>query len=260
MNNINSIQRRAKLRPYVLSIAGFDPSAGAGVLADIKCFEQNEVYGFGICSALTIQTDRDFLKNEWLDATQIIEQIAPLLLHFKVAAAKIGLIKDISVLLEVIDYLKKNQPGIKIVMDPVLRASAGYAFHDWDNGLKQLLPTLRQIDLFTPNYPEILRLGGNADVFKTAEAWSLYCPILLKGGHMAIHRGTDFLYIKGQKHELRPVVPNIYQKHGSGCVLSATITAGLALGRSLLPACTWAKANTEHFLNSNESLLGYHKL
>ena len=49
-------------RPYVMSIAGFDPTAGAGLLADIKCFELLDVYGFGICTALTIQTDSDFLR------------------------------------------------------------------------------------------------------------------------------------------------------------------------------------------------------
>jgi hydroxymethylpyrimidine/phosphomethylpyrimidine kinase len=66
-------------RPYVISIAGFDPSAGAGVLSDLKCFEAHRVYGFGICSALTIQTDSDFLKNDWLSDTQIIDQLHPLL-------------------------------------------------------------------------------------------------------------------------------------------------------------------------------------
>src|SRR5690349_11279118 len=119
-----------KNRLYVLSIAGFDPSAGAGVLADVKCFEQHEVYGFGICSALTVQTDSDFIKNDWLDAAQIINQLAPLLAKFPIAACKIGLIKDRVVLLEVIAYLKLHIPSLKIVVDPVLKASSGYEFHD----------------------------------------------------------------------------------------------------------------------------------
>ncbi|MEQ7801425.1 hydroxymethylpyrimidine/phosphomethylpyrimidine kinase [Pedobacter sp. ASV1-7] len=248
------------LRPYVMSIAGFDPSAGAGVLADIKCFEQQEVYGFGICSALTIQTDIDFFKNEWLNAPQIIEQTAPLLSRFKIAAVKIGLIKNISVLMEVISHLKKQQSDIKIVMDPVLKASAGYDFHDWENGLKQLLPVLKQIDLITPNYTEMLRLGGDNEVYTTAKIWSAHCPVLLKGGHSAKNIGTDYLYVDDQIHELHPGTTSIYQKHGSGCVLSAAITASLAKGKELLEACTSAKVSTEHFLNSNESLLGYHKL
>ncbi|WP_316819015.1 hydroxymethylpyrimidine/phosphomethylpyrimidine kinase [Pedobacter nyackensis] len=247
-------------RPYVMSIAGFDPTAGAGILADIKCFEQNETYGFGICSALTVQTDSEFLKNSWLSVTEIIDQMAPLLYRFKVAAVKIGLIKDIAVLLEVIAYLKKHQTTIKIVLDPVLKASAGYAFHDWDAGLKHLLPVLKQINLITPNYPEMLSMGGQEEVFTAAGSWSAYCPVLLKGGHMKTHIGTDYLFENKKMVELKPSVTKVYQKHGSGCVLSAAITATLAKNHTLLDACKHAKKYTEQFLNSNESLLGHHKL
>lgn len=254
------MERTSRLRPYVMSIAGFDPSAGAGILADIKCFEQHEVYAFGICTALTVQTDHVFLKNEWLNAGQIIDQIAPLLAAFQISAVKIGLIKDITVLLEVITYLKQQQSVIKIVMDPVLSASAGYTFHNWKDGLKLLLPVLKQIDLITPNYLEMKRLGNETEVFTTAQTWSAYCPVLLKGGHIDTHLGTDFLYIDGEVNVLKPGTTDIHQKHGSGCVLSAAITAGLAKGKVLPEACIWAKAYTELFLNSNETLLGYHKL
>lgn len=247
-------------KPYVMSIAGFDPTGGAGLLADIKCFEQNDVYGFGICSALTIQTDRDFLKNDWLEASQIIDQMLPLLSRYPIVAVKIGLIKSIEVLLEVMACLKSHQPAVKIVMDPVLKASAGYEFHDWEDGLKQLLPVLKQISLITPNYLEMVNLGGQQEVFSTAKSWSAYCPVLLKGGHMETNTGTDFLFEHGSLHELKPTCTKIHQKHGSGCVLSAAITAGLAKTNNLLGACIQAKKYTEQFLNSNDTLLGYHKL
>lgn len=243
-----------------MSIAGFDPTGGAGLLGDIKCFEQHEVYGFGICSALTIQTDFDFFKNDWLDAGRIIDQMLPLLSHFPVAAVKIGLIKSIDVVLEVIACLKNQAPAIKIIMDPVLKASAGYTFHDWENGLEQLLPVLNQIDLITPNYTEMLNLGGQDEAFTTARNWSAYCPVLLKGGHMETNTGTDFLFENGLLHELKPASTKIYQKHGSGCVLSAAITAELAKTNTLLTACVQAKKYTAQFLNSNDTLLGYHKL
>jgi hydroxymethylpyrimidine/phosphomethylpyrimidine kinase len=247
-------------RPYVMSIAGFDPTAGAGLLADVKCFEQHEVYGFGICSALTIQTDHDFLKNDWLNAEQIIDQMRPLLHRFEISAVKIGLIKSITVLLEVIANLKKYAPNIRIVMDPVLKASAGYEFHDWEDGLNKLRPVLKQIDLITPNYPEMLSLGAKTEAFETAKGWAAYCPVLLKGGHLETNIGTDYLFEHGQVHELKPEVAHIHQKHGSGCVLSAAITAKLALGLSLSDACIQAKKYVEQFLNSNNTLLGYHKL
>lgn len=247
-------------RPYVMSIAGFDPTGGAGILADIKCFEQNDVYGFGICSALTVQTENDFLKNSWLGAVEMIDQMTPLLSRFKVSAVKIGLIEGVEVLLEVIAYIKKHQRDIKIVMDPVLKASAGYVFHDWDDGLKQLTPVLKQIDLITPNYIEMVSLGGQEDVLTMAKSWSAYCPVLLKGGHMKTHVGTDYLFDNKKLYELKPDVTKIHQKHGSGCVLSAAITSALAKKNTLLNACKQAKKYTEQFLNSNESLLGHHKL
>lgn len=246
-------------RPYVMSIAGFDPTAGAGLLADIKCFELLGVYGFGICTALTIQTDREFLHNDWLDAAQIIDQIEPLLTKFQVSAVKIGLIKDISVILQVVNYLKKHSPEIQIVMDPVLKATAGFEFHQWEDGLRTLQPVLKQIDLLTPNYPEMMTLGGKQEVFASAEAWSAYSPVLLKGGHCEIQTGTDYLFVAGKAHELKPLNTNVYPKHGSGCVLSSAITAYLAKGSSLLEACILAKRHVEQFLNSNQTLLGYHK-
>lgn len=254
------MKSKTAYRPYVMSIAGFDPTAGAGLLADIKCFELLEVYGFGICTALTIQTDSDFLKNDWLGAAQIIDQMSPLLSRFRISAVKIGLIKDISVMLQVVTYLKKHAPDIRIVMDPVLKASAGYEFHDWQDGLKELQPVLKQIDLITPNYPEMMSLGGKQEVFATAEAWAVYAPVLLKGGHLEAHTGTDYLFAHGNIHELKPRSTRIYQKHGSGCVLSSAIAAQLAKGFSLTEACILAKEYVEQFLNSNQSLLGYHKL
>ncbi|WP_316789026.1 hydroxymethylpyrimidine/phosphomethylpyrimidine kinase [Pedobacter frigoris] len=250
------------LRPYVISIAGFDPSAGAGVLADVKCFEQHQVYGFGICSSLTIQNDTDFIKNQWISAQQIIAQLAPLLNKFKVAVCKIGLIENIKVLLQVTTYLKQHNPDIKIVLDPVLTATAGFEFHDWQNGLTQLIPVLKQISLITPNYHEFKKMGNAADedMHKAASGWARYCPVLLKGGHNAYAPGTDFLFEYGSFQTLEPTTQEIEQKHGSGCILSASIAANLALGYSLTEACKLAKAYIEQFLNSNSTLLGYHSL
>jgi len=244
-------------RPYVISIAGFDPSAGAGVLADIKCFEQHQVYGFGICSALTIQTDTEFLKNDWLDSLQIIAQLDPLMARFKVTACKIGLIKDVSVLHEVVGYIRSKEADLKIIIDPVLKSSSGYEFHDWANGIQTLAPVLKQIDLITPNYNEMLSLGGQME---SISFWAQHCPVLLKGGHSPALRGTDYLYEGGNIHEFSPGVADVHQKHGSGCVLSAAIAANVALGYSLKQACSNAKLYIEKFLNSNNTLLGYHSL
>ena len=243
-------------RPYVMSIAGFDPSAGAGLLADIKCFEQHKVYGFGVCSALTVQTDVSFISSEWKDAKQIIGQLSPIMNKFSIAACKIGLVKDLAVLLEVVSFMKSINERIKLILDPVLQSSSGYSFHDWN--LEGLMPVLSKLDLITPNYQEMQRMGNRFNVEQAAATWSTHCPVLLKGGHNETAPGRDILFQQDKVIEIETTLPSVYEKHGSGCVLSAAITANLSLGCSLEEACRKGKIYTAQFLQSNSSLLGYH--
>ena len=105
-------------RPFVLSIAGLDPSAGAGLLADIKTFEALGTYGLGVCTALTVQTDVRFISAEWQSAAQIIAQAQPLLESFPVQYCKIGIMKDVHTMLEVINTIKGLTPDIRIVLEP----------------------------------------------------------------------------------------------------------------------------------------------
>ncbi len=116
-------------RPYALSIAGFDPSAGAGVLADIKTFETNGVYGLGVVSALTWQNDVEFEKIEWMDCYKIIQQVSILLLRFDIKYIKIGLVESMNVLHQLIGFLKARIKYPVIIFDPVMKASAGFVFH-----------------------------------------------------------------------------------------------------------------------------------
>lgn len=248
----------AKYRPIVLSIAGLDPTAGAGLLADIKCFEQHEVYGFGICSAVTAQTDDEFFAVDWMDASQIIKQLMPLKDKFIVVACKIGLIKDPYVLEEVLKFMRSSWPDIKIVVDPILKASAGYQFREGKSYAEQFFKLLDLMDLITPNYLEMCSMSKGTDVKITAADWSVHCPVLLKGGHNDDEIGTDYLYDRSEAFRLETGVAKVSEKHGSGCVLSASITAYLALGYRLPDACLLAKSYIERFLNSNTTLLGYH--
>jgi hydroxymethylpyrimidine/phosphomethylpyrimidine kinase len=249
----------AEFRPIVMSIAGLDPTAGAGLLADIKCFEQHQVYGFGICSSVTVQTDVKFCSVQWMNAAQIIEQISPLMEKFEVLACKIGLIKDLDVLEDVLKFLRASWPKIKIVVDPILKASAGYGFQDGKSYAHKFFSLLPLIDLVTPNYLEMDGMRGFRDIETAASAWAAYCPVLLKGGHNEMDPGTDHLFIGGTRQRFDPKGTGLSAKHGSGCVLSASITAYLALEYDLPQACRSAKAYIENFLNSNTRLLGYHE-
>lgn len=246
-------------RPYVLTIAGFDPSGGAGVLADCKTFEQHGVYGFGVCTALTAQTDDSFLNLHWLTAEQILEQLQPLINKFEIVACKIGIIDSPDTLIEVIRFLKEQNPAMQIVWDPVLKASAGFDFHTIDtfHSLEAILAT---VTLVTPNYNELQLLRSITGEELIKEEKAMFCSVLLKGGHRPDAIGTDTLYESAGHTVITAGVEQAFPKHGSGCVLAAAITANLAKGHSLKEACQLAKQYVETFLNSNQSLLGYHTI
>ncbi|MEI6507146.1 MAG: hydroxymethylpyrimidine/phosphomethylpyrimidine kinase [Bacteroidota bacterium] len=249
-----------KTRPYVLSIAGFDPSGGAGVLADIKTFEANKVYGFGVVSALTFQNDTDFEKVEWVPLEKIIEQVSILQKRFQFEYIKIGLIENLEILNQLILHLNSNISNPKIIWDPILKASAGFDFHDEIN--KKLLEVIsKNSSLVTPNFEEIKKLTDEEEEKNAAKKLSKYCNVFLKGGHNENDLGRDFLFTTdGKEFSFRAKQKLERAKHGSGCVLSSAITANLAKGFKLHRACMKAKQYTAEFLNSNKDLLGYHKI
>jgi hydroxymethylpyrimidine/phosphomethylpyrimidine kinase len=231
-------------RPIALSIAGFDPSGGAGLLADCKTFEEHHVLGLGVCTAITYQTENKFLGLTWQGTAQLEKQLVPILDQYQPKFIKIGLIN-----FEQLNYVLSVIPKrAKIVWDPILNASAGFDFNNCfdPQTIKSLLPS---IYLVTPNLPEfeILHLNQINGV-----------NVLLKGGHsekkddLLILANTDKNVILGQ--ELEKGV----QKHGTGCILSAAIVANLAKDLSLLSACSLAKRYVEDCLISNTSLLAYH--
>lgn len=248
----------SKNRPIVLTIAGFDPSGGAGVLADTKTFEQHKVYGFAINTANTIQTENEFHKIQWTPIDFVLESITALLDNYVVKAVKIGIVPSLDYLGQIVFCLKKHYPFIKIIWDPVLKSSTEFEFLSLQNQAS-LIEISQQIVLITPNYNEIKHFDPKEkDPKKIAKLFSDYCSILLKGGHNTNEIGIDFLYTPNDVHKYLPKTTECYEKHGSGCVLSAAITANLALGQNLKTACENAKTYTENYLSSNPSKLGFH--
>ena len=241
-------------RPYCLTIAGFDPTAGAGVLADIKTFESFGVYGMGIITSNTFQTENEFVDVKWIDVNDILNQMELLMKKYDFKAMKIGLIKDYDTLQKVIRFAKRLSPNIHIVWDPILKSSSGFNFHSEQS--LQLRYLVDYCSLITPNWNEFQTLW-NVDPakFSTVETTS---SILLKGGHRKEKNGCDVLYSAGQSIEIPGNSFHGKSKHGTGCVLSAAIAANLAKGANLLDSCTIAKSYVEKFILSNDSNLGYH--
>jgi len=244
-------------RPIVLSIAGLDPSAGAGLLADIKTFEQHKVYGLGICTAQTLQTESEFLSIRWEKVNDIVTAIEKMLMHYQVRAVKVGIVESLSVLKKIVSTVYSADREIKIIVDPIVASTTGYTFWREAANAEELENILSKVYLLTPNYNEMSALRPGEEK-ESAKELSRFCNVLLKGGHNMEEPAIDHLFVKGEAERIVPEGVTVHRKHGSGCILSSAIAANLAQGFDLISSCRLAKNYIERFLNSNDSLLGYH--
>ncbi|MFL5727852.1 MAG: hydroxymethylpyrimidine/phosphomethylpyrimidine kinase [Cytophagaceae bacterium] len=243
-------------RPYALSIAGLDPSGGAGILADIKAFELSRVQGLSVCTSLTFQNDVNFHAVKWISKEDILSQIDVLYERLKINWVKIGLVENMAVLRTIILHLKKINPDVKIIWDPIIKATAGFVFHQQVNKT-ELEEICREIYLITPNLEEIKFFYDDIPAQEAAEMLAEHTNIFLKGGHTPAVMIRDILWEKKQKQVF--VSDKISSdKRGTGCVLSAVILAGLAKGYSLQESCRQAKSYVTSYIKSNQGLLGYH--
>ena len=245
-------------RPFVLTLAGFDPSAGAGILADIKTFEQLKTYGIAIPTAYTIQTENQFVEMEWVTIENVLFQIELFLKAYTIKAIKIGIVSSLSDLKFIIQKIRSIDSKVPIIWDTVLKSTTEFSFLEIENQ-QDLEFILQAIQLITPNQDEVLKLIPNAiSVEENLNYLRNHTAVLWKGGHKKEAKGTDILLTKNTEISIHPTLKNCSEKHGSGCVLSSAITAYLSLGENVEEACRKAKLYTEKILQSNLSKLAYH--
>lgn len=254
-------------RPYTLTIAGFDPSGGAGVLADCKAFETLDTQGLAVLTANTLQTEDRFVSPGFIGIAAVLEQLDLILRRYPIAAAKVGLAQDGNTLCALLTAIRTRYPAIPIVVDPVLKPTAtatqGAKPQPTTHSLAaQYNPALwmGMATLVTPNLPEYEVLFGQENPANVANTYQT--ALLLKGGHSAEASSvvTDRLYPptpQGQVYQFTQP-RSALSKHGTGCVLSAAITAYLALGRGLPESCQLAQAYVARYIESDRSLLGRH--
>ena len=145
-----------------------------------------------------------------------------------------------------------------IVYDPVLKASAGFEFHNITRDV--FMGAISGVYCITPNIPEANKIFGDDDLQSKLEECSETENVYLKGGHGGGAVITDLLFTSDHTYAFpNDRIPK-GEKHGSGCVLSSALTAQLALGNALEVAAENANAYTHGFLASNETLLGYHNV
>lgn len=242
-------------KPYVLSIAGLDPTAGAGILADVKTFAATGAYGFAVATCLTAQTEDTCESVQWLSMKEIKTQLKPLLENYPISIAKIGAVKDLSMVTDIIDFATSIQPDMKFILDPILSTSSGKEFMRLNADVKTLLS---KVYLITPNYPEMQMLADNQNALEGAMILSMYTNVFLKGGHSNEEALVDRLFTQAVMTEFPKERNAIIKKHGSGCVLSSAIVSFLAQGDSLAEAGEKAAQYMCGFFSSTETKLGLH--
>ena len=246
-------------RPKVLVVAGYDPCAGAGVLADIKTLEALGVYGYAVCTAMTIQNESVIRRVEWLPEAMIFEQMDCCFAAADFDWVKIGITPSLAAAGRIIRHLRQHNPAVRVVLDPVIRASSGTVF--WEGGVDEWEAVAAQCFLVTPNWEEIGWLYPGADVMDRCRELTTRFDshVYLKGGHHPGRPGVDYLWSGGKVEVLEPGGEAVYPKHGSGCVLASLLTAHLSLGFPLSEAAARSKEYIERFLSSNKTLLGWHR-
>jgi hydroxymethylpyrimidine/phosphomethylpyrimidine kinase len=238
--------------PVVLSIAGSDSSAGAGVQADLKTFSSLGVYGLTAVTCVVAEIPGQISRIEPVSTDLVSEQIAVLWRDFPIAAAKTGLLYTAEIVeavaRSIADLLANSATPFPLVIDPVITATSG------DRLLEPGAIELYESKLFplatliTPNVDEAAKLLGQKiddrqSMEKAARALArkYRVSILLKGGHVAGSSAIDLLFADGKITEFAAPFVRGVATHGTGCTYSAAITASLASGLMLEKAIGRAK-------------------
>ena len=232
--------------PVILTIAGFDPSGGAGILADIKTFAAHNCYGVAAITALTIQNTQGVAQVYPIEASKVRECAENLLADGRVSVIKIGMLGDATVATAVSEFLGAH-PALPVVLDPILRSTSGKDLVDSPGAeiLRERL--LKRATLITPNQAEASALTGlkvetveemKAAARKLKEMGAQ--SVVVTGGH---HEKAVDVFFNGAEMQVFSadrVKPE--NTHGTGCTFSSAIAANLALGRHLNDAIVLAKA------------------
>jgi hydroxymethylpyrimidine kinase/phosphomethylpyrimidine kinase len=238
--------------PVCLTIAGLDPSGGAGVIADIKTFSAFRCFAAAAVTSITFQNTTGVFGTEHQTAESVRRQVEPIIEDYEIAALKTGMLPTLEVIEEVA-RLKSRMPNARFIVDPVVRSTSGYDLIDND-ALRSLTKVLFPLaDLITPNRPEAERISGVAiESFEDIESAASVMRsmgarnVLIKGGHLVgdatdHHKATDYLFLDGELRTFEADYIDTTATHGTGCTLAAAIAANLALGEEIGEAVRIAK-------------------
>jgi len=231
----------AEPRPILLTIAGFDPSSGAGASADLKVFAAHGAYGMACLTALTVQSTRGVRAVEAVAPTTVAATLAMLAEDVSFAGIKLGMLAN-GEICRVVNNFLEAQKGVPVVLDPVLRSSSGRELLDLEGDRVMRERLLGRADWTTPNLDEVAELtglrvvqsgdvpGAAAELRRIAhEAGNDRLNIVVTGGHL--DPPDDYLlaadgsscWVPGRRVETKAT-------HGTGCAFSSALLCGLVAG------------------------------
>ncbi len=237
--------------PVVLTIAGFDPSSGAGITADIKTMAAHGCYGVACITALTVQSTQGVSRVETLAAKLVSDTLAELGRDLEIAAVKIGMLGAAEVVAAVSDFLGAAKLP-NVVLDPILRSTSGARLLEPKGEKLMVERLLRLATVITPNLDEAAALSGlpvsNLEEMKAA-ALHLHelgaANVVITGGHL--DKATDLLSFTHPNGGIESQVFKAERQrsrstHGTGCAFASALACHLAQGRQLPEAVLLAKA------------------
>jgi hydroxymethylpyrimidine/phosphomethylpyrimidine kinase len=247
------------MTPVALTIAGSDPSGGAGLQADLKTFHRFGVYGEAVATLITVQNTLGVTRVDRLPADLVTAQISAVIQDIPPQAAKTGALGSREVVQAVAEAAETF--SFPLVVDPVMISKHGARLLDedaWRFLMERLIP---RAFLLMPNLDEAAMLAGfavddRASMLRAAEKLASMgaANVLVKGGHLR-GEALDILYTRdaGVREFCAPRIDTPHT-HGSGCTYSAAITAGLALGAPLADAVARAKEFVTAAIRTNPGL------
>jgi hydroxymethylpyrimidine/phosphomethylpyrimidine kinase len=230
----------------ILTIAGFDPSSGAGVTADLKTFAAHQCYGLAAISALTVQNTQGVQAVYPVDPSLLRDCLQSVAADGQIRVVKVGMLANAAIANVVSEFLQAHA-DLPCVLDPVLRSSSGLPLID-EPGFQFLRDRLlSQVTLVTPNLAEAAALTGlkveGVEAMKEAALKMIELgarAVVVTGGHL--EKPVD---VYGHSGGLETFAGERFKPdniHGAGCTFSSGIAAHLALGRHLVDAIMLAKA------------------
>lgn len=236
-------------RPIVLTIAGFDPSCGAGITADLKVFAAHGTYGMAAITGLTVQSTQGVRSIQPVDPDLLRQTLTCLLEDVAFDGIKIGMLASLQNLKIIAEFLKSANSG-QVVLDPILRSTSGELLSGQESlsELRELL--LPEVDWVTPNLAELEALTGEkvTDRGDIPSAASLLqkkvkgerLNVLVTGGHL--HVPEDYiLTAEGESYWITGERIETTSTHGTGCTFSSALLCELIRGRSPRTAAEAAK-------------------